>query len=195
MPRKTLVLDVGRVCVDFDPRITVRLLAPFAGRPLPVNDHPFFGPDEERFERGEIAPAEFFTRIRAAYELRTDVGMIEAAWNAMLTDEMPGMFELLAENKGRFRLVALTNTTAPHYETFMRKPIMRFFDDVVSSHVTGLQKPDPRIFRHVENLIGGRPVLFTDDRADNVCGAQDAGWPSAIFTDSASLRARIGEIS
>ncbi|MDA4108763.1 HAD family hydrolase [Mycolicibacterium holsaticum] len=62
-------------------------------------------------------------------------------------------------------------------------PIDRFTAVVDSSDV-GLRKPDPRIYTLTAERMGHRPdeLLYFDDMAENVAGAQTAGLTGEVFT-------------
>ena len=57
------------------------------------------------------------------------------------------------------------------------------FDDLFFSCQLGVAKPDPGFFKEILNRldISGRRVLFIDDHAKNVVGAQDAGMPGETY--------------
>lgn len=85
-----------------------------------------------------------------------------------------------------------TNQEA-HRAAYMRSSLGfdELFDVSVYSCDIGVAKPDPAYFTRAAELIGADPerVLFIDDRATNVAGAQDAGlhaerWELALGTDA-----------
>ena len=50
-------------------------------------------------------------------------------------------------------------------------------------------KPEPKIYAESARLAGVRPeeIFFTDDRADNVAGAREAGWDAVLFESAGQL--------
>lgn len=61
------------------------------------------------------------------------------------------------------------------------------FEPVVLSYACGLAKPDPRIYRLVEDQMRLRPqqLLFLDDQESCCAAARDQGW-AAIRVDSSA---------
>lgn len=66
---------------------------------------------------------------------------------------------------------------------------MRLFDALVFSSEIGLSKPDPAAFAAALQRLGRRPedVLFIDDRAPNVAGAERAGLRALRFLSPRQL--------
>lgn len=61
-----------------------------------------------------------------------------------------------------------------------------FLSDFDHAYVSGhmrVAKPDPEIYRMVEDHSGLAPgaLLFTDDRADNIAAAEARGWNAHLF--------------
>ena len=52
-----------------------------------------------------------------------------------------------------------------------------------ASHLMGFAKPDAHVFREVERVteFQGTSILFFDDRAENVAGAQACGWTAHLI--------------
>ena len=66
--------------------------------------------------------------------------------------------------------------------------LSEFDDRVISGHV-GVVKPDPRIYEILFKRAGRRPneLLFIDDSAANVRGAEALGMPAIHFTPGVDL--------
>lgn len=66
-----------------------------------------------------------------------------------------------------------------HYD-FLRE----FDRPYISGHM-GVIKPDPEIYRRLEEDSGVAPasLLFADDRPDNIAMADGRGWQTHLFTD------------
>jgi len=66
-------------------------------------------------------------------------------------------------------------------------------DAVVYSHEVGLAKPDPEIYALTARLTAVEPdeVLFLDDTPSAVKGAQQAGWITVLFQDTAQAIAEL----
>jgi 2-haloacid dehalogenase len=191
----TVVFDLGGVLIEWDPRHMFRQLLD----------------DEEEIER-------FLTEVcNDAWNARQDAGrpfaegvaelvakhpdqawLIHAyadRWEDMLVGEVPGTVEVLEElDVAGVRLFALTNWSRETFPTAReRYPFLARFRGVVVSGEEGVVKPDPALFRVLEDRYGVEPArsLFVDDSATNVEAAVALGYPAERFTSAAALRARL----
>ena len=64
-----------------------------------------------------------------------------------------------------------------------------------ASHLLGLAKPDPAIFRRFEELTDrhGNEILFFDDRSDNINATRALGWHAEQINPEADTAAQIAE--
>jgi len=65
-------------------------------------------------------------------------------------------------------------------------PVDELFEVVVDSSEVGMRKPNPAIFRHALERLGGvdpGQAVFLDDAPGNVAGAERAGLSAILFTD------------
>ncbi|MBV9090299.1 MAG: HAD-IA family hydrolase [Mycobacteriaceae bacterium] len=67
------------------------------------------------------------------------------------------------------------------------------FNRLFFCHRLVANKPDPRVYRQVTQLLGVRParIRFVDDGEDNVDAARRAGWTARVYRDINDLRALI----
>jgi putative hydrolase of the HAD superfamily len=107
----------------------------------------------------------------------------------------PSMIEAVAGLKGSARTVALLSNinfegVARFRATFPRPEL---FDHLTFSCDLGLMKPERAIFEHCLSAIGAKPeeVLFVDDTAENVVGAQAAGMNAVRFIDEEQFLAEL----
>jgi putative hydrolase of the HAD superfamily len=68
--------------------------------------------------------------------------------------------------------------------------LRKFFKVALSSCYVRLRKPEPAIFRCAVDILGraAERILFIDDRAENVAGAQRAGIKAIRFAGANALR-------
>ena len=59
------------------------------------------------------------------------------------------------------------------------------FDVVVDSSEVGLRKPEPGIYELTTEMLGvpADTILYLDDFAANLVGAEAAGWQTILVTD------------
>lgn len=95
-----------------------------------------------------------------------------------------------------FRLVVVSNWDYSLERTLIALGMRDPFEHVFASLECGVEKPDPGLFRIVEQAIGAEPdeILHVGDNpVDDLQGAKDAGWHAALLdrTLTASERPRI----
>jgi putative hydrolase of the HAD superfamily len=99
---------------------------------------------------------------------------------------------VLADLKAGGTRLALLSNAGPDFGSYFRHgPLSDWFEAFYVSGELRLLKPEAAIYRHVLDDLGITPaeMVFVDNRADNVAGAQDLGITGHVFTDAASLRA------
>jgi 2-haloacid dehalogenase len=190
---RAVVLDIGNVVVEWDPRFLYRTL---------------FHGDDEAMERflSDVAILEwndhqdrgrpFAEGVRALVEGHPHhAELIEAfhrRWPETLGDVIEGTVAVVAElRRAGVPVYALSNFSA---ETFpiacQRAPLREWFDGIVVSGEEGVAKPDARIFEIVCERFALEPAttLFVDDSERNVAAAIAFGFDAVPFEDPEQLR-------
>jgi epoxide hydrolase-like predicted phosphatase len=83
---------------------------------------------------------------------------------------------------------ALLTNNIREWRTSWRKrvPVDELFDVVVDSSDVGMRKPEPSIYRLVEERLGipGKGLLFVDDLGVNLKTAKTLGWQTVKYDDT-----------
>jgi HAD superfamily hydrolase (TIGR01509 family) len=68
-----------------------------------------------------------------------------------------------------------------------------WFDVIALSYEMQCAKPDLEIYHKAAEMAEtpGERIFFTDDRLDNIQGAEQAGWMTHQFTQLEGFKARI----
>lgn len=124
------------------------------------------------------------------------IALYQSHWREMLTDEVPGMRELLrqliAEN---WQLYGLTNWSMETFpEARRRFGILQMIDRYVVSGAEHLVKPDPRLFNVLLDRYGlqADKCIFVDDNEANVEAARKLGMEGIVFHDADDLKEKLG---
>ena len=189
----TVVFDLGKVLLDWDPRY-------YYARHFDGNSEAL------EFFVNEVVPSRWIVEmdagkpaaraIRERQLLHPPHAELIARWSEgwphMLRGEIEGTAAIIRQLKNQgVRLFALTNFST---ETFPiareRCPTLALFEDIVVSGEIGMIKPDPEIFKYTVRHCGLEPqaTLFVDDLATNVRAAQDEGWQAVVFRSPELLR-------
>jgi 2-haloacid dehalogenase len=192
----TVVFDLGKVLLDWDPGYFYRRFFPGNERAL------------GRF-LADAVPAEWIAEMDAGKPARTAIterqqrlpqhaeliGRWSEGWPQMLRGEIRGTVEILAELRRRgVRLLALTNFSVETWPIARERFVfLGWFEDVVVSGEHRVVKPDPRIFEIAIarwKLVPSRTV-FTDDSPANIAAARSFGMRALHFTGPEALRAEL----
>jgi putative hydrolase of the HAD superfamily len=184
-PIRTVIFDLGNVVIPFDiQRGYAALQAHCRHSPAEIASLVRATGIVPQFEAGQMPPREFVRRFSEALGLDIGYQRFCELWNGIF---LPGELvpaSLLAGLHQRYRLLALSNTNAIHFDTVRREyPILDHFDDCVLSFEVGAAKPDPRIYQAALARAGCLPgeCFFTDDVPLYVEAAQRSGMEAVRF--------------
>ncbi len=197
MPWRAVIFDLGGVVMP-SPLDTFRAYEARQGLPHRFLSEVVLGGGEDgawsRFERGELAPAEFVVAF--------DAECAAAGGTVRTTDLLediatrrgphPEMVEAIRRIRAEgLRTGALTNNWRADDDTSMgeRSPeLAAAFDVVVESAREGLRKPDPRIYELTCERLGVAPVeaVFLDDLGVNLKSARALGMATIKVTGTGS---------
>lgn len=139
-------------------------------------DHPW-----HQVERGEMGIAEWATEVtRRGSEagIEVDFSPLQALLGQMTvhTQMVDCVRSLRADG---YKLGLITNNVREASASWRALvPVDELFDIVIDSSEVGMRKPNPAIFLHALELLGGvapETAVFLDDSPGNVVGARKAG--------------------
>ncbi len=179
-----ILFDLGNVLVDFSNEPIVLGLAERARRdsyqdPRQVARFLFDHVDgaENRFDKGEVSPEEFFREI--ALEMGLDLtyeGFVDI-WNPIFRPRA-GSEELVRFLHDRVEMHLLSNTNSLHFPYILAaSPWLRLLNSWFLSHEMGCRKPSFEIYQMALARVS-RPaerVLYVDDLEANLIPARKMG--------------------
>jgi epoxide hydrolase-like predicted phosphatase len=150
----------------------------------------------EQLEIGTMTEEEFETEFGAALDLPVEkhAGLIERLWQDLGPDDE--MIEAVAgfhERGVKTGLISNSWGTALKYEEDL---MARLFDGLVISHLEGMRKPDPRIYRLGAERIGLPPeeCVFGDDLPGNLKPARARGMATVVHKTAAETVPQLEEL-
>jgi len=175
---RLLLFDLGGVLVDFSgPRELGQYLRK-AATPHEILERWIACPHTDQFERGVISPTDWAERFVREWDVSIEPAEFLRVFRTMTRCVLPGARELLEMLQPRFRLAALSNSNAVHWDRNKNEMrLLDLFEFAIASHEVGLCKPDPRIYEaalHRAQLPPGA-VMFFDDLPANVAAARALG--------------------
>jgi putative hydrolase of the HAD superfamily len=142
--------------------------------------------DFKELTTGRISVGEFAQRFSKNSGQVMEEDLLTRFFSPKLDPDVVAIIDGL---KNQARVVAGTNTIAPHYGIHEQRGDYGIFDAVYASHLMGLAKPDPAFYSYILDKEGYSPkqTVFIDDLPANVEAAQSLGIPSLLFTDAVRL--------
>lgn len=180
-----IVFDLGNVLIPFDYNIMINRLE-LVEEGLGKKFMEYYKENyslHRSFERGEISSEEFIKTM-----LHPCNGSIDNETFCRYYSEIFRVNEdvaaLLPGLKKKYKVVLLSNTNSIHREYgYKQYEFFRHFDKLILSHEVGAVKPEPEIYKAVEEFTKMPPEehIFIDDVAEYVEGARKMGWDAVQF--------------
>lgn len=151
------------------------------------------------YDAGQDSAA-YWAAVAARLGVRFSPGVVAAlverdldSWSEV-DEAMVGLVgELAAEGRTLGLLSNIVGELADRFEA-RHRGLLRHFRAVTFSCRVGVAKPDRRVYEICAERLGVLPgdVLFIDDNAEYVRGAEDAGMTAVRFTSAAQVRELLG---
>ena len=145
------------------------------------------------FEEGKITPAQFFSGVKEALNLRISYEEFLPIWNEIFffSEKNLAVYNLARSLKDRYRMVLLSNINVLHFE-YVKKtfPVLDAFHNILTSFEAGFIKPRPEIYRKALAMLDSPPqeVFYTDDRQELIDGARKLGIQGFVFKGVEQLK-------
>ena len=185
---KTLyIFDMGGVlCCNFND-------IPVISNYLGITEENFFvyaGKNFRELMNGKINSNEFWVRFSLRYGKKVKEELFGKFFNPGIIQETKDIIDQLKSNS---RVVCGTNTIDSHYCYLLNQGSYEIFDEVYTSTLMGISKPDPDFYRYILKEEGVMPeeAVFVDDTEENVIAAQSIGIKSILFKSPNSLKSQI----
>lgn len=152
-----------------------------------------------RFERGEISAHEYgadlFARAAEA-KIDLDFGSLGNMMSRLEVHDV--VIECVRRLRADGYRTGLVTNNVKEASSQWRElvPVHELFEVIVDSSEVGMRKPNPAIFLHALDLLGGiapERAVFLDDAAGNVAGARAAGL-HGILVDAADPAPALAEL-
>jgi len=195
-----ILFDLGNVVVEVDFRRTFRHWAISAD----VEESMFYERWSEdaayrSHETGDLSFEEYVAALTETLGVSMSHDDWHAGWNEVFVGPYPGVQEKLIELKGTLPLFAFTNTNPTHEVEWRARysQAMVHFEEIYVSSTIGLRKPDQKAFEWVTDAMQLAPeeILFLDDNAENIAGAERSGLTTAQTRGEAEVLAALADFA
>lgn len=188
---KNIVFDFGGVLLDWNPHY---LLDPWFGD---VEKATWFIKNictsewNAEMDKGKPFAQAVAERVAMFPEWEEEIRLYQSGWIKMIGDEIPGMYELECELKGKgYKLYGLTNWSLETFNLVRPKRVFQILDGMVVSGEEHLLKPSAEIYRRLleRYSLNAGESIFIDDNMPNVLGARAVGMHSELFRGADDVR-------
>lgn len=192
---KNIIFDFGNVLVQWHPELVYGDYFGDEAKAWWFLRHVADMDWRQRIDAGESVDGCIREKQAQYPEYAEAVELYRSRWREMLTDEVPGMRQLLSELPAAgYQLFGLTNWSMETFpEAREHFGILQMIDRYVVSGAEGLVKPDPRLFQVLLDRyqLKAEECLFIDDNPDNVAAAKGMGMQGIVFNGAEDLRKKI----
>jgi FMN phosphatase YigB (HAD superfamily) len=194
-PPQTVVLDLGKVLVDFDYSIALRRIAQRCQSSIDLlTQLVLSAPLLLTYERGRLTSEEFYRRTCAATGFCGGFDEFAAAFGDIFSAIEP-MVQLHAELRARKILTCIFSNTNELAIRHIRRnfPFFSQFDHYVLSYEHGAMKPEPELYDVVERQTGcaGSQIVYLDDRPENIEAGAARHWKVILHETPEKSRAEL----
>jgi len=194
---QTVIFDLGKVIIPFDFSRGYRAMAELCAY-TPEQIPARIGSTDlvRRFECGQVPPEQFVEQLCQILNLHLEYPRFCEIWSSIFLPDTLIPESLLEGLRRRYRLLLLSNTNEIHFQMVRENyPLLRHFDDYVLSYEVGAMKPSPRIYQEAIARARCAPgeCFFTDDIAEYVTAARQAGMDAVQFQSAAQIQSELME--
>lgn len=194
MGTEAVVFDIGNVLIEWNPERVYDRVIGVERRKAMFEAVDLHGMNDQ-VDRGQNwydAVSECAAQNPDWYD---EIMMWHERWLEMASPAIDHSVRLLRALRSKgVPVFALSNFGIQTFEIGEREyPFLEEFDRRYISGHMGEVKPEPEIYRMLEDDCGVAPtaLLFADDRADNIAAAAARGWNTHLFTDPQGFAVRL----
>ncbi len=178
---KVIVFDVGGVLLNW--RTGLNAISLLLNTP-PEDVYMYLIDRLRDLELGRLKGETFWKHMAKEYEYKYNSKNLAECW---ITDRghLSESWKLLKDLSSLYRLAVCTNLWSGMFDVIRQgNPDVDLFETVVDSSQVGVVKPDPKMYKIVEERTdaSGKELFLIDDSKENCDGAEKCGWQSYRFS-------------
>jgi putative hydrolase of the HAD superfamily len=177
-----VLFDIGGVLVGLDGVPSLAKLLQIEPLHEEIHRRWMACPSVVRHETGQIAADQFAIEVVQDLGLSLSPEAFLDEFAGWLTEPLPGAFALVDCISSAYRVAALSNVSAFHWNRIHAMGLPSRFDALYLSHEIGHLKPSPEAFQAAlaGMALPASEVLFLDDGAANVEAARALGMEAHL---------------
>jgi putative hydrolase of the HAD superfamily len=199
LPGRLVLLDYGEVISRSQSEVDRAAILELAGTPAEAF-WPAYWSERDRLDHGRLSVRDYWLGIGRACGAEWDDARLQSLWAADLRSWVsvePEVVGIMAALHAAGTRLAVLSNAGFDYSLLRGSPLAALVERIFLSAELGLVKPDPAIYLAVANELGIPPeqIVFVDNKASNVAGAESVGMTGHVFTDADSLRAFLAALA
>jgi HAD superfamily hydrolase (TIGR01549 family) len=182
---KTIALDIGKVCIDIHPERCFAALRLSKNREIPN----ILWKSISDMEKGLIDEKEWLKTFQEVTDNKFSDDELRNAYCQILGDERKEVEDFIKKAVSyNIRVIFFSDTSPIHINQLFRDlSFANLISGGIYSYESGCRKPDMKIYRKYEEVFGP-PLLYIDDKKENIEAGKNAGWNSILFKSTDSLK-------
>ncbi len=151
----------------------------------------------DRYEHGYISTKEYLTGLHSVFNGRFPPSQLAEAFENIILDPVQGMAEIVGKVACTCFTGLVSNTNEIHYGLSVRKfPVLNTLSQHYLSFQLHAMKPEQEFYRAIleDRQSDASEILFIDDLAENISGAEKAGMRGLKFENTMQCEARLREV-
>ena len=175
---RTVALDIGNVCLKIYPQRCFEALGADPHTAIPDQ----FMDAVIKMEEGIIGEDEWLKTFREVTDYKFSENELRKAYISILGEEIETTADFIKDTVATdIRIIFFSDTSPIHLNHIFRNlSSAHLISGGVYSFETGIRKPDMKIYREYEKKYG-KPLLYIDDKEENINAGRLAGWNSMLF--------------
>lgn len=181
---KTIALDIGNVCIKIDPKRCFDALEINSSTEIP---HKLMESIRE-MEEGKITEVQWLDVFQTVTHGRFSKNELRKAYLEILGEEIKGISDFIKDAVSKdIRLIFFSDISPIHINHIYRNlSFAHLVSGGIFSFEAGARKPDKKMYEEYERRYG-KPLLYLDDKPENIAAGKDAGWNSVLFNGIESM--------
>ena len=193
---KAILFDLGGVLFTDGTKQFIAYLHDELGVDAQQSSNLLSGQLGSQYREGKIGRNKFWETFKQELDLTASEDELEQNWISgyRLNEATKSLIQELSR---RYDVYYLSDNVQERIDVIESKyHFLNLFKDGIFSHVVGVRKPNPRIYKLALEKVGAEPseVVFIDDKASALEPARELGMKTILFEDAETVRQKLAQM-